>query len=247
MAGPHPGRAHPDTSTSRAGTATTRRQFPGGLHYADDKISAFLQGSTQYDGLGPRLVRRQALERLRRPHHRRRAGQGQRRSHRPARRGRARRAPRHGPLPRQGQPRGRRDLHPPGPARVREGAGHHHREARHPGHPDELPEVVLRSRRQVLRGLLRARPRLQPATRPLVPGHGDPQPRHRHHRERGHHRPEQRRRAGAAQRPDAQPRRHAHRDRRSGEAGGLLRRTTARTPSCTWPRHSRSRSAVARR
>ena len=24
-------------------------QFPGGLHYADDKISAFLQGSTQYD------------------------------------------------------------------------------------------------------------------------------------------------------------------------------------------------------
>jgi len=27
-------------------------QFPGGLHYADDKISAFLQGSTQYDALG---------------------------------------------------------------------------------------------------------------------------------------------------------------------------------------------------
>ena len=26
--------------------------FPGGLHYADDKIDAFLQGSTQYDGLG---------------------------------------------------------------------------------------------------------------------------------------------------------------------------------------------------
>ena len=26
--------------------------YPGGLHYADDKISAFLQGSTQYDGLG---------------------------------------------------------------------------------------------------------------------------------------------------------------------------------------------------
>jgi kynurenine formamidase len=26
--------------------------FPGGLHYADDKISAFLQGSTQYDALG---------------------------------------------------------------------------------------------------------------------------------------------------------------------------------------------------
>ncbi|HEX4361208.1 MAG TPA: cyclase family protein [Pseudonocardia sp.] len=27
-------------------------QFPGGMHYADDKIEAFLQGSTQYDALG---------------------------------------------------------------------------------------------------------------------------------------------------------------------------------------------------
>ncbi|WP_312720996.1 cyclase family protein [Mobilicoccus sp.] len=27
-------------------------EFPGGLHYADDKIEAFLQGSTQYDALG---------------------------------------------------------------------------------------------------------------------------------------------------------------------------------------------------
>lgn len=27
-------------------------EFPGGLHYADDFISAFLQGSTQYDALG---------------------------------------------------------------------------------------------------------------------------------------------------------------------------------------------------
>ncbi|NUL59126.1 cyclase family protein [Brevibacterium luteolum] len=27
-------------------------QFSGGLHYADDKIEAFLQGSTQYDALG---------------------------------------------------------------------------------------------------------------------------------------------------------------------------------------------------
>ncbi|MCW2616693.1 MAG: hypothetical protein JWN08_3687 [Frankiales bacterium] len=26
--------------------------YPGGLHYADDKINAFLQGSTLYDGLG---------------------------------------------------------------------------------------------------------------------------------------------------------------------------------------------------
>ena len=27
-------------------------QYPGGLHYADDKIDAYLQGSTQYDALG---------------------------------------------------------------------------------------------------------------------------------------------------------------------------------------------------
>jgi kynurenine formamidase len=27
-------------------------EFPGGLHYADDAMSAFLQGSTQYDALG---------------------------------------------------------------------------------------------------------------------------------------------------------------------------------------------------
>ena len=27
-------------------------KYPGGLHYADDKINAFLQGSTQYDALG---------------------------------------------------------------------------------------------------------------------------------------------------------------------------------------------------
>src|SRR4051794_857737 len=27
-------------------------EYPGGLHYADDKIDAYLQGSTQYDALG---------------------------------------------------------------------------------------------------------------------------------------------------------------------------------------------------
>jgi kynurenine formamidase len=30
----------------------TAPQFPGGLHYADDFVTAFLQGSTQYDALG---------------------------------------------------------------------------------------------------------------------------------------------------------------------------------------------------
>jgi kynurenine formamidase len=32
--------------------ASDAPSFPGGLHYADDKIDAFLQGSTQYDALG---------------------------------------------------------------------------------------------------------------------------------------------------------------------------------------------------
>jgi len=32
--------------------AESAPKFPGGVHYADDKIDAFLQGSTQYDALG---------------------------------------------------------------------------------------------------------------------------------------------------------------------------------------------------
>lgn len=34
------------------GDAKGAPQFPGGMHYSDDKIEAFLQGSTQYDALG---------------------------------------------------------------------------------------------------------------------------------------------------------------------------------------------------
>ncbi|MGW4398029.1 cyclase family protein [Amycolatopsis nivea] len=38
-----------ESSWDPGGTAPA---FPGGLHYADDKIDAYLQGSTQYDALG---------------------------------------------------------------------------------------------------------------------------------------------------------------------------------------------------
>lgn len=38
-----------ESSWDEGGTGAA---FPGGLHYADDKINAFLQGSTQYDALG---------------------------------------------------------------------------------------------------------------------------------------------------------------------------------------------------
>ncbi|HEY2205401.1 MAG TPA: cyclase family protein [Pseudonocardia sp.] len=50
-----PGR-EPATRTMLMDESTWDRDdapaFPGGLHYADDKIEAFLQGSTQYDALG---------------------------------------------------------------------------------------------------------------------------------------------------------------------------------------------------
>ena len=50
--------------------------FPGGLHYADDTARHLPAGLHAVRRAGPRLVRRQALERLRRPHHRRRDAEG---------------------------------------------------------------------------------------------------------------------------------------------------------------------------
>ena len=64
----------------------------------------------------PRLVRRQDLERLRRPDDGRRPGQGQRRADRPARRRRPRHPAGHRPLARQDHARQGRDVHPRGPA-----------------------------------------------------------------------------------------------------------------------------------
>src|SRR3954453_18729081 len=112
--------------------------FPGGLHYADDKINAFLQGSTQYDGLGhvwyggkiwngydARTTIGGLDEASVEPiAHRGVAGGGGRAgADPPARRRRPRGPARHGPLPRQGDPRQGRDLRPRGPARVRAGPG----------------------------------------------------------------------------------------------------------------------------
>lgn len=51
MAGTQPCRAHTDLRREQLGRDDAPN-FPGGLHYADDKIDAFLQGSTQYDALG---------------------------------------------------------------------------------------------------------------------------------------------------------------------------------------------------
>ena len=74
----------------------------------------------------PRLVRRAALERLRRPHHRRRDGQGLRAADRREGHRRARRADRHGPPPRQGLARQGRDVRPHRPG----GRGRRHRASR---------------------------------------------------------------------------------------------------------------------
>ena len=46
-------------------------------------------------------------------------------------------------------------------------------------------KLFFDQRREVLRRLLRAGPGLQPRAGAVVPRHGDPEPRHRHHRQRG--------------------------------------------------------------
>ena len=121
-------------------------QFPGGLHYADDKIDAFLQGSTQYDALGHVWYGGKIWNGY---DARTTIGGLDKASVAPDRRARRRRPrdpARHGPLPGQGQPRQGRDLHPRGPDGLREGPGRRDREARHPHHPDELPASSSSSR-----------------------------------------------------------------------------------------------------
>ena len=136
-----------------------------------------------------RLVRRPDLERLRRQDDDRRPGQGQRLRHRREGRRRPRDPAGHRQVAGQGVPRRRRDVHPRGPHGVRQGPGRGDPEERHPDHPHRVDRQVLQGQpRGVLRQLRRARPDLQPRAGPVVPRHGDPQPRHRHDRQRGHRR-----------------------------------------------------------
>ena len=134
--GGRPGVARPprcreddDRRRGRAGSATRRPQFPGGLHYADDFITAFLQGSTQYDALGHVWYDGEiyngydATTTI---------GGLTKASVVPDRRAWRRRPghpDRHGPPPRQGQPRQGRDVHPRGPRGDRRGAGRRDRAA----------------------------------------------------------------------------------------------------------------------
>ena len=135
----------PRSSTRSSWDGADAPAFPGGLHYADDKINAFLQGSTQYDALGHVWYDGKIWNGY---DARTSVGGLDKASVEPiAQRGVVGRAvlldmARH---PRQGEPGRRRDLHARGPAGLRRGSGHDHRQARHPDHPDQLPEAVLRS------------------------------------------------------------------------------------------------------
>ena len=206
--------------------------FPGGLHYADDKINAFLQGSTQYDGLGHVWYDGQIWNGY---DARTTIGGLDKGSVEPiAQRGVVGR----GVLLDMARFRGKTTLDA----------------AETFTHEDLLACARPRASRsasatswssarttsscsttggEVLRGLLRAGAGLQPRARAVVRRHGDPQPGHRHDRQRGHLRPEQRRRPRPAQRPHAQPRRHAHRDRRPRGARRRLRGGRRSTSSST--------------
>ena len=198
-------------------------QFPGGLHYADDKIVAFLQGSTQYDALGHVWYGGQIWNGY---DARTTVGGLGKASVAPiAERGVAGR----GILLDMARFRGKDNLD----------------KAETFTHEDLLAcaeaQGVTIEKRDILvirtnflklffeqgdafyEGFCEPGLDLQPRAGGVVPGHGDPEPGHRHHRQRGHHRPEHRRRAAAALRADAQPRRHPDRDLRPGEARGLVR------------------------
>ena len=106
--------------------------FPGGAHYADDYMTLFLQGSTQYDALGHVWYDDQIWNGY---DAKTTIGGLAKASVLPiAEKGVVGR----GILldiarwPRQGRPRRRRDVHPRGPHGVRQGAGHRDPEARHP-------------------------------------------------------------------------------------------------------------------
>lgn len=196
-------------------------QFPGGLHYADDKISAFLQGSTQYDALGHVWYGGQLWNGY---DARSTVGGLDKASVAPiAECGVVGR----GILLDLARFRGKENLD----------------KAETFTHEDLVAcaeaQGVKIEKRDILiirtnflklffdRGGkfyedLRTWPGLQSRAGAVVPGHGDPEPCHRHHRQRGDHRPEQWHGASVALRPDAQPRCGADRDLRPGEAGRPL-------------------------
>ena len=194
LARAHAGRAHQDPRRVHLGRRRRARvpRRPALRRRQDQRLPAGLHAVRRP---GPRLVRRQALERLRRPHHDRRPGQGQRRADRrsgassgaascstwPASAARtpstrARRSPTRTSMAVRRRPRAsrssKRDI-----LIIRTG----------------LPAKFLRAQREEFyEGFNEPGLAYSPELVQWFQRHGDPQPRHRHHRQRGHHRPEQR-------------------------------------------------------
>jgi len=176
--------------------------FPGGLHYADDKISAFLQGSTQYDALGHVWYDGQLWNGY---DARTTVGGLDKASVEPiAQRGVVGR----GLLVDMARHRGKENLDA--------AETYTHDDllacAEAQGTPIQKRDILI-VRTNFLKlffdlgdkfyeGSLRARPGLQPRARAVVPGHGDPESGHRHHCQRGDDRPVQRGRPGPTQRPE---------------------------------------------
>ena len=170
--------------------------FPGGLHYADDKIGRLPPGLDAVRRARPRLVRRQDLERPRRRHHdRRRHELGVDPPIARAGRRRPRRAARHGALPRQEHARQGRDVHPRGPrGRRREARASRSRSATSCSSARTSCSCSTTQGEAFYEGFNEPGLIYSPRAGAVVPGHGDPEPRHRHHRQRGDRRPQHRRR-----------------------------------------------------
>ena len=164
-------------------------QFPGGLHYADDTALMFLQGSTQYDALGHVWYDGQLWN----GYDARTTIGGMDKASRAADRREGRRRPgradRHGPPPRQGLAGQGRDVRPRRPR----GRGRQRRASTIEPHDilcvrTGCHEVLVRAQRQggsTTASTSRAS-RTAPSWSSGSSEHGDPQPRHRHHRQRGH-------------------------------------------------------------
>ena len=237
------------SSTSRTWDSDGAPQFPGGLHYADDTALMFLQGSTQYDALGHVWYDGQLWNGY---DARTTVGGMDKASVLPiAEKGIVGR----GVLIDMARHRGKDWLD--------KGETFDHTDleaaAAAQGVTIEPHDILcvrtgfmkywyeLNDKEKFYDGFNEPGLTYSPRARRVVPAAGDPQPRHRHHRQRGHLRAGVRGGAAAALRPDAQPRR-----RRSPRSPGS---TTSPTPaprtaggaSSTSRPRSRSSRAPARR
>ena len=118
------GRFNPIHTMLATGTdAVAGRHDKAGLRYADDMVTMPLQCGTQWDGLGPHLLRRKNVERLRRAARRLHRRQEKRHPQDARQHDRPRRAARHSALPGRRLSRRRLRHRQRGTRCVRESAG----------------------------------------------------------------------------------------------------------------------------